>query len=227
MKKKLKFLLILFAVGGLFYFLNSTTKINSMDVPGYIPRKFDEFAKMYAPKLISSSYGEPIALYYRASEDDLKNIHITYHFVWEKEENASSGVKPFFSRNIYTGGLKIQKMMFGKGDIEIVSLVVNPPGKIISAEYETAENYSDADFSVKHKTIELKEELKNPLLFKVVSWNHLFELVKDGAEESEGLKLTPTYFNEKLWQEYEMVKVNETRLKKSRAHKIYEREFVE
>jgi hypothetical protein len=198
-------------------------------IPGFTPIKDDEFAKKYAPLLEpGSEHGEPFGLYYRASKDEAGNTYITYHYFWEKEENTGSGIGPFFSRNIYTGGLKLQKSMFGKGDIELVSFVIDPAGKIQQVEYETAENYDPGKFGVKHKHIERKEIHKEPILFKVISWNHLFNFVQDNASNSVNpIRLTPIYFNQALWEEYGMVKEKESFFSRSRAHKPYEREFVE
>ncbi|MBK6607543.1 MAG: hypothetical protein IPG24_19185 [Leptospiraceae bacterium] len=95
-------------------------------VPGFTPIKDNELANRYAPLLaIGSEHGDPFAIYYRASKDLEGNTHITYHYFWEKEENTHSGTGPFFNRNIYTGGIKLQKSMFGKGDIEMVSFMID------------------------------------------------------------------------------------------------------
>ena len=198
-------------------------------VKDFYPVKDDSLAAKYAPLIeADSGYGAPHTLYYRASADNEGNTHITYHYVWEKEENSSSGIGPFFSRNIYTGGLKLQKVLFGKGDVELVSLVIGPSGKIKRIEYETAENYDPKKFSVTHLHVVRDEYHKEPVLFRVISWNHLFDYVKDNAAGSDNvIKLTPQYFREELWQEYEMVKEKETFFSRSRAHKEYEKEFAE
>ena len=202
---------------------------NADTVPSFTPVKDDEFAKRYAPLLeIGSEHGDPFAIYYRASKDPEGNTHITYHFFWEKEENTGSGTGPFFSRNIYTGGLKLQKSMFGKGDIELVSFLIDKTGKIQQVEYETAENYDPNKFGVKHKHIERKGFHKEPVLFKVISWNHLFDYVGDNTDSTKpAIRLTPQYFNQSLWEEYGMVKEKESFLSRSRAHKLYEKEFIE
>ncbi len=202
---------------------------NADTVLGFTPIKDDELANRYLPLLeIGSEYGDPFAIYYRASRDSEGNTHITYHYFWEKEENTSSGMGPFFSRNIYTGGLKLQKTMFGKGDIELVSFMIDSYGRILQVEYETAENYDPSKFGVKHKHMERKEQHKEPLVFKVMSWNHLFDYVGDNASNSSNyIRLKPSYFTQKLWEEYEMVKQEESFFSRSRAHKPYEKEFVE
>lgn len=210
--------------------LNRTTKVSDMDVPSFSPIKDDLLASKYAPRVvISEKYGNPVALHYRASKHDSGNTHITYHLIWDKEENNGSGWKPFLSRWIYTGGLSIQKIMFGKKDMEGVSLVVTPAGEVIQVIFETAENYSDSDFGVKHKPVVLDGKFKINLLFDVMSWNHLFRRVEQEETVSKDkiLSLTPTYFTESLWQEYTMVKREEKLLSKNRAHQTYEREYVE
>lgn len=225
--KYLYILLILFTIS----FCATPTVIDkdTDTVLGFTPIKDDELAKRYAPILeAGSEHGDPYGLYYRASKDLEGNTLITYHFFWEKEENTGSGVGPFFSRNIYTGGLKLQKSMFGKKDIELVSLIIDKSGKIQQVEYETAENYDPNKFGVKHKHIERKGLHKEPVLFKVISWNHLFDYVGDNSDKTPNvIRLTPQYFNQALWQEYGMVKEKESFFSRSRAHKPYEKEFVE
>lgn len=198
--------------------------------PALAPIKEGVFAQKYAPLVLHNErYGTPQSLLYRASRDGGGYTHITYHFVWEKEENTAQGWKPFLSRWIYTGGLGIQKTMFGKKDIEQVSLVVSPNGEVVQVMYETAFNYNDADFSVQHKTVVLDGKFKTPLVFDVISWNHLFTLVDGETTASQGapVKLQPGYFTQALWQEYAMVKTRQTRLSRNRAHLAYEREFVQ
>ena len=223
------FLTILFIT--LFSYCSSVQVVdkNADTVPGFTPIKDSELANRYAPLLaIGSEHGDPFAIYYRASKDLEGNTHITYHYFWEKEENTHSGTGPFFSRNIYTGGIKLQKTMFGKGDIEQVSFIIDSYGRIGQVEYETAEDYDPSKFGVKHKTILRKEQHKEPVVFKVMSWNHLFDYVGDNASNSSNyIRITPVYFNQKLWEEYEMVKEKESFLSRSRAHKPYEIEFVE
>ncbi|MBK8397304.1 MAG: hypothetical protein IPL26_18975 [Leptospiraceae bacterium] len=198
-------------------------------VSGFTPIKDDEFAKRYAPSLESGSiHGDPFAIYYRASKDLEGNTHITYHYFWEKEENTGSGMGPFFNRNIYTGGIKLQKSMFGKGDIEMVSFMIDKSGKIQQVEYETAENYEPNKFGVKHKHVERNGFHKEPVLFKVISWNHLFDYIGDNTINTPNtIRLIPQYFNQSLWEEYAMVKEKESFLSRNRAHKPYEKEFIE
>ena len=109
-----------------------------------------------------------------------------------------------------------------------VSFVIDSYGRIGQVEYETAEDYDPSKFGVKHKTILRKEQHKEPVVFKVMSWNHLFDYVGDNASNSSDyIRITPVYFTQKLWEEYEMVKEKESFFSRSRAHKPYEIEFVE
>ena len=222
--------LILMA-GSLAVSLNRTVKETQMDIPGFTPVKDDQFAAKYAPRVLrNEKYGNPFALYYRASKNESGNIHVTYHYIWEREVNLGSGWRPFMSRWLYTGGLGIQKITFGKGDIEQVSLIVNPRGEVIQLLFETAESYSDSDFGVRHKTIKLDGKFRNHQVFDVISWNHLFRLMENDEFELKDKLLplrTPSYFTEALWQGYTMVKREEKLLSKNRAHLPYEREYVE
>ncbi len=232
-KNILKLFLFFFTVPFFFYSCSSaqvTGNYISQDViPEFVPVKDDALAKKYAPLLEAGSpHGDPYALYYRASKDEKGNTHITYHYIWEKEENNGPGLGSCLSRNLYTGGLKMQKSMFGKGDVELLSFIVDPAGNIQFVEFETAENYDAKNFSVIHQHAERKGLHKEPVLFKVISWNHLFDYVKDNADSSTNvIRLTPVYFGEKLWREYGMVKESESFFRRNRAHKNYEKEFVE
>jgi hypothetical protein len=222
------FMVLLAASVGIF--LNQTVRENSMDVPVFSPIQDDALARKYAPRLVRSElYGNPTEMLYRASKHDSGNTHITYHLIWDGEENTGKGWKPLMSRWIYTGGLGIQKIMFGKKDIEQVSLVINPKGDVTQLLFETAENYSDTDFGVKHKTVVMDGKFKHHLVFDVISWNHLFELTpeNDVTATANLIVLEPAYFTEELWQNYTMVKREEKFLSRNRAHQDYEREFVQ
>jgi len=221
---------LLLLIGSLVIALNQTVRENSMDVPGFVPIKDDALASRYAPRLLlNDRYGNPQEMLYRASKDDAGNIHITYHPIWAKEENTGSGWKPFLSRWLYTGGLRLQRVMFGVKDIEGVSLVITPKGEVVRALYETADQYSDSDFGVKHKPVVIDGKVNSRLVFEVMSWNHLFRLVEQDEASLKGklVALEPHYFTQALWLEYTMVKAEEKTLSKNRAHQVYEREFVE
>lgn len=201
----------------------------------FTPIKDDALAARYAPVLVpSAEFGEPTDLFYRASTDAAGNTHLTYHFLWEFERNDAGGCLPFLSRNIYTGGIGLQRTMFGPGDIELVSLQIDPAGRVFALYYETAENYDASDFGVKHKRVSRlapNGDIPGPYLFEVISWNHLFaaremESLSD-AERANLVKLTPVYFREELWRRYEMYKAEESFFSRSRAHEAFEREAFE
>lgn len=222
------------------------------------PIKDDALAARHAPLLIpSAAYGDPIALYYRASKDRAGHTYLTYHFVWAAEENQAGGCLPMLSRNLYTGGVGLQQSMFGPGDIELVTMRINPRGQIDRLGYETAENYDPSSFGVKHLRINISAnpgtELRGPFVFEVISWNHLFALRSElsnaeadpnsvplrikteerdenpvvGVNTMPPLRLQPEYFREELWSHYGMVKVEERFFSRSRAHELHEREAVE
>jgi hypothetical protein len=208
------------------------------ELPGlseFTPIKDDALAARYAPVLVPSpDYGDPIALFYRASVDRAGNTHLTYHYLWEYERNETGGCLPLLSRNIYTGGLGLQRTMFGPGDIELVSMRIDAAGRVFALFYETAEDYDPSSFGVKHKRVSrlvTGGEIAGPYLFEVISWNHLFEAremesLSDG-ERANLVRLTPEYFREKLWLHYEMYKAEESFFNRSRAHEPFEREAFE
>ncbi len=212
MKKIIAAVLICGLIG---FFLTRTTKENSLSAPGFTPVRDDAAALRYAPSIVSGSeYGDPVALYYRAAVNGGK-LHITYHYVWEKEENPHPGFLPLLNRIIYTGGLRLQKTMFGPADIEKVSVVVSA-GNVESVLFETAGEYNPSAFGVKHSPVSLGQL---PGAFRVMSWNHLFEAAAGGPV----VLLKPEYFTQEKWQHYEMVKLKESFLSRSRAHEAYER----
>ncbi|MEM7180709.1 MAG: hypothetical protein AAF518_07340 [Spirochaetota bacterium] len=194
------------------------------DVPGFSPIRDDSFAEKYRPfLLLADKEIPPEKLLYRASKDAQGNIHLAYHFVWAKEENTHSGFYPFLSRNLYTGGLSLQKVLFGKEDVELISLVMSPTREILQVTYEIPENYSPSDFSVKHRTVTEKDNLSFPLVFQVISWNHLVKRIPSPAKK-QLFSLPVRYFDRELWREYSMVKDSESTFNRHRAHRLYERE---
>lgn len=207
----------------LFFLLSCSAIPTRYDAANYTPFQDDELAFRYRPFLKESADDRPEKLLYRASKDSEGMIYLAYHFIWSGEENTSTGFMPFLSRNIYTGGLSLQASLYGKGDIELIALKISPDGQILELNYETADQYSASDFSVKHKTIVEKETLQLPLQFEVISWNHLFKRIDTSGDK---FSLKPEYFSEDLWQEYEMVKPKETFYSRHRAHKLYERQSV-
>ena len=208
--------------------LTSTVKVNETEIEGFMPVKMDEMAEKYAPVLLpSEKYEAPLRLFYRASKDNKGNIHLAYHYIWENEINKNDGFMPFLSRNLYTGGLSLQKIMFGKGDVEVVGMVIAPDGRIMRVDFETARDYDPTAFSVTHKDVTVDGPVTTPVCFRVISWNHMFDLEKPaGPSCDDGIRLKPEYFTKELWDDYSMFKQEETMLKKNRAHFKWERESV-
>lgn len=200
---------------------------------GYLAFRDDALAARYCPVFdCPKEYGPLLAVYYRAARsagDGL--VHIAYHPVWTRELNAAPGLKPFLNRWLYTGGLSLQRAMYGKGDIEAVGIVVDPAsGSILEIRYETARDYSPSDFSVSHRLVVETDPGPGRLRLAVMSWNHLFRLEGAASEEearrqASGAALS--YFSERLWRAYSMRKNPETLLRKNRAHFPWERSAVE
>ncbi len=218
-------------IGFLAPYLNTTVNMLEETIPGFTPARDDDAARRFAPSLISNDdFGFPHACLYRAARDGKGNLHLAYHPVWEYERNNAGGLMPFLSRILYTGGLSIQRFMFGKGDVEVISAIISSQGKIISIEFERPKDYNPATFTVAHQTVRLQETFNQMPVFRVSSWNHLFEIEQgDGnaAKENEKLwRCNPEYFTEDLWNQYTMVRLKETRLRKSRAHLPWERAAV-
>ncbi len=231
MKRSRKYAILVIVFAIIFYAyvkLTSTVQVHSTDIEGYTPVRVGSVAQRYVPIVIpGESFDEPVRLLYRASRDTDGNIHLAYHFIWGKEENNAEGLMPFLSRNLYTGGLSLQRVMFGKGDVEVVGMVISPKGRIIRLEYETAADYNPQDFSVKHKDVTVDGPLSTPVCFEIISWNHMFDFKKNPTEKcKDGVRLQVEYFTKELWEEYTMFKPEETMLKKNRAHLKWERESL-
>jgi len=145
---------------------------------GYVPLRDDRMAARYMPVFeCPPEFGPILAVYYRAAIDKTGLVHIAYHPVWVRERNDTKAFAPFMSRILYTGGLSLQRLMYGPGDIEAVAITIDmSSGEIQEVDYETAADYNPASFSVKHQAVSLKGSFAPPLRFRVMSWNHLFEL---------------------------------------------------
>jgi hypothetical protein len=200
-------------------------------VEGYTPLRDDALAARYRPLIdCPPEFGPLLALYYRAAKDSGGLVHIAYHPLWAREVNNAPGFSPFLSRSLYTGGLSLQRLMYGKGDIESVALTLDPAsGEIRRVDYETAESYSPSRFSVTHKAVGVAGPLALPVRFRVVSWNHLFSLEKDSpTPAARGDAEAPLqYFSSALWREYSMVKDPNTLLREDRAHFEWEEKAAE
>ena len=208
-------------------YLTETVNVLDPGAAGFTPVKDDHAAGIYAPPLISNdTFGFPRKCYYRAARDGSGNLHIAYHPVWEYERNDSGGIMPVLSRMFYTGGLKIQRIMFGKGDVEVIAMTVDRRGTVTAIEYERPKNYSPATFTVQHEKVVLRGTFGGACLPRVVMEPSLRKSrrrrrgVRSGERD---WRCTPEYFTDALWEEYTMVRLKETRLRKSRAHFEWER----
>ena len=198
---------------------------------GYTPLRDDALAARYRPLIdCPPEFGSLLALYYRAAKDSGGLVHIAYHPLWAREVNNAPGFSPFLSRSLYTGGLSLQRLMYGKGDIESIALTLDPAsGELRHVDYETAEGYSPSQFSVTHKAVGVAGPFALPLRFRVVSWNHPFSLDKDAPAPAgqEGADAPLVYFGPSLWREDSMMKDPNTRIRKDRAHFEWEEKAAE
>lgn len=226
---------VLAAVGALvvvlFFLSQRTVRENSAEVPGFAPVADPALAAQFAPRLLAprgAEFGptpaDPEALYYRASRDEQGRTHIAYFFAWPYERNESPGFAPLLNRILYTGGLSLQRVLFGPGDVEVVTVILGPGGALEEVEYEIPENYDPARFGVTHKTVREPVDAGPPLYFRVASWNHLFERAPAPGPEDRIIALAPQYFSVELWERYRMFKAQETRLSRNRAHPPFARE---
>ncbi|MCX7026389.1 MAG: hypothetical protein NT061_02615 [Spirochaetes bacterium] len=194
---------------------------------GYTPIRDDELAVRCKPSFeCPLAFGPILAVYYRAAKDESGVLHIAYHPVWAREWNDTKAWGPFLSRCLYTGGLSLQRAMYGKGDIESVGLAIDPAREaVIQIDYETAADYKPTSFGVTHLAVAKKGTFALPLRFEVVSWNHLFSLQEESpaAVEKPGTEPPLSYFTPELWTQYAMWKNPETLLRKDRAHFVWER----
>lgn len=101
---------------------------NSADVAGFSPIRDDSVARDFAPLIDPGGYEPPEEILYRMSQDERGRVHIAYFVIWPSEKNDGSGMGAFLSRILYTGGLSLQKLMFGPGDVEVITLVLEPVG---------------------------------------------------------------------------------------------------
>lgn len=194
---------------------------------GYTFIRDETMAALYLPSFdCPPEYGPILAVYYRAAKDESGKIHIAYHPLWVRERNDTKSWGAFLSRWLYTGGLSLQRAMFGQGDIETIGLTIDPTdGTIVGIDYETAADYDPRNFSVKHLSVIKTGRFKAPLRFSVVSWNHLFRLEEEAPAslDAPASPLPLAYFTPELWSKYAIWKNPETLLRKDRAHFDWER----
>jgi len=190
-------------------------------------------AQKYAPVFIQGEEipAEPERLLYRAATgEDCRELFLAYHVVWPFENDPRKGFWPAVTRATYTGGLRLQRVIYGPGDVEVVGLVIDlGSGKVKKVTYETADYDKKKD--VIHVPVELTgDEVPqyNPLAFEVVSWNHLFVLADRPAEEDDEkvYRLEPEPFTQELWKHYRMTKKRRHALSRDRAHYGWETEYL-
>lgn len=186
----------------------------------------DALAALYAPLIVQpdSIPAEPEMILYRmARSNDGGKIVMAFHVVWPFEKDNRKGFYPWWTRVTYTGGLKLQKVIYGPGDVEAVEIVLDrKSNKIINVRYETAD--WDQKGGVIHVHVEKNgcelPSQSNRLVFRVVSWNHMFDLIEESDIKSgEKLFDLPVgYFSHEDWNYYGMTKKKQTWLKRDRAH---------
>ena len=175
----------------------------------------DELAYKYCPVFVQAESIKPDInhIYYRMAEDD-KRIFLACHPVWPYEKDESKkGLQAIFNKLFYTGGLKLQRKIFGPEDIEAIEIVIDKESKkILRLRYESASH-------IKKEISEEKAlEIEKPVL-EVITWNHMFELIT--LEQAQGKRffdLRPEYFTEELWNYYQMTKKQNNILSQDRAH---------
>ncbi|MBS0617332.1 MAG: hypothetical protein JSR44_04045 [Spirochaetes bacterium] len=188
----------------------------------FTPLRNDVLAKKYLPIILPHAlYGAPERILYRMARDATGAIHIAYHPYYANEENPHAGFGAAASRYLYTGGLKLQRFIFGPADVELIEVILSNAGIVLELHYEDAKNYNPKSFSVRHEAKAVQNPA-SPFCFETRSWNHMFALV--AAARCTGVNPLPlAYFNDDEWQRLKMVKKTEAILRRNRAHRIYER----
>ena len=192
------------------------------------PGPLGEAVMRFAPVIVQGPEipAEPEAMLYRAATStDGRLLFIAYHVVWPYEQDPRPGFWPALTRAFYTGGLRLQSVIYGPGDVEVIELQVDlETMELVRVTYETADY--DARGGVIHVPVvsegdELPEQL--PLYFEVISWNHLFEL-KDRPPPSEDrvYRFEPRPFTDELWAYYRMSKSVKTPLSRDRDQRAWE-----
>ncbi len=184
------------------------------------PKRDDALAARYAPAVAQGPgiNPEPSHIYYRMAEDDTR-ILIAYHITWpyEKDER-SKGMEAAWNKMFYTGGLKLQQIIFGPEDNEVVEIAVSKQtGKILRIRYESAGHQGEERSGVE------VEKIDRPCL-EVTTWNHMFELTSYAAAQGKQVYyLQPEFFTDQLWDYYKMTKKRQSLLSQDRAHLSWER----
>lgn len=196
------------------------------------PSRLGQLVKRFAPVLVQGEVvpATPQSLLYRArTSEDCRTLFLAYHVVWPYEEDLRPGFYPTITRLTYTGGLKFQRIIYGPGDVEVIGLEVDlETNRVVKVTYETA------DYDKKGNVIHVPVALDKgnvpgyvPLVFKVVSWNHMFALMPDALTgEGPQYRLSPEPFTAALWKHYRMTKKIKGPLSLDRAHYPWEVEDI-
>ena len=164
-------------------------------------------------------------LYRAATTENCTRLLLAYHIAWPFEQDPRPGWWPAFIRLVYTGGLRLQRVIYGPGDVEVIFLTIAlPDKKIVRINYETA-TY-DAKNGVVHvpQVVEEKDvPAYAPLHFRVISWNHLFKLeAGPPAANEKTYRFAPEPFTAELWSYYRMSKKVQTPLSMDRDYPAWE-----
>jgi len=183
--------------------------------------KDQALAEKYCPVIVQADRikPEPSHIYYRMARDESR-IFIAYHVAWPYEKDETRGWVAAWNKMFYTGGLKLQKKIFGPEDIEVVELVVDrQTGKITRIRYESAE-LAQKGKKVKQNHIGKEADgAEPPVYFETITWNHMFTLTsKDHLDGKKLFRLAPEYFTAEQWDYYKMSKKHQTLLSQDRAY---------
>jgi hypothetical protein len=192
------------------------------------PDELDALVKRFAPVLAQTAEipAPPEKMLYRAAiADGGRTLLLAYHIVWPYEQDPRPGFWPAVTRLYYTGGLKLQRVIYGPGDVEVLVLTIDlATAKIVRVNYETA-TY-DAKGGVVHVPLQVESaDLPGyePLFFRVISWNHLFKLESvPPAATDQVIRLEPQPFSDQLWSYYRMTKKAQGPLSLDRDHPAWE-----
>jgi len=182
-------------------------------------------AERYAPVIAQGEGIEPAPdhLYYLMA-DSPGRIFIAYHVSWPYEKDETKGLAAAFNKVFYTGGLKLQKKIFGPEDIEVVELVIDKQsGEIARVRYESAEVEKKGNKVKQNHQGREAENVKPPVYFETITWNHMFALIS--PEELGARKvyqLQPEYFSAERWEYYKMAKKRRSLFSQDRAYFSWE-----
>lgn len=192
------------------------------------PGKVRGLVDRFAPLLVQepSIPADPEKVLFRAStDDDCRRLYIAYHVVWPFERDPRPGLWPALTRTFYTDVFKLQRLMYGKGDVEVIEITVDlATEQPVRIKYETADY--DKKGNVIHRDVTVAKDgipSIRPLAFEAVSWNHMFELLEEPpGPDRRVFRLSPQPFSDELWKSYRMTKKHRVWPLKDRAHPPWE-----